>query len=53
MALTKLWAEDVPDEDAILLADMRYYPYSGDEGILPKNRASSMRTSLPSMAAPA
>ena len=53
MALTKRWAADVPDEDAILLADMRCCPHSGDEGILPKNRVSSMRTSLPSAAAPA
>ena len=44
-------ADDVPDEDAIILADMHYYPYSGDEGILPKNRVSSMRTSLQSTAA--
>ena len=53
MALTKRWAADVPDGDAILLADMHYYPYSGDEGILPKNWVSSMKMSLPSAAAPA
>ena len=53
MALTKLWAADVPDEDAILLADMHYYPYFGDEGILPKNWMSSRKMSLPSIAAPA
>ena len=52
-APTKRWAGDVPDEDAIILADMHCYPHSGDEGILPKNRASSMRRSLQSTAAPA
>ena len=51
MALTKRWAADVPNEDAILLADMRYYPHSGDEGILPKNWVSSMKMTLSSTAA--